>query len=110
MSVHEFERPPLGDFHTSPFYGRDIICADDFNKAEIEQISDLATQIELIERNGGSSSILAGKIACVIFYEASTRTAGSFQAAMIRLGGSCITYPIRQYFPLRLKASRLRTL
>lgn len=98
MSRHEFMRPPLGDFHTSPFYGRDVISADDFTNSEVLQISDLATQIEMIERNGGRSKILEGKTACVIFYEPSTRTSGSFQAAMTRLGGNVITYPDPQNF------------
>jgi len=107
VARHEFTRPPLGDFHTSPFYGRDVISADDFSKPEVIQISDLATQIEMIQRNGGRSTILAGKIANVIFYEASTRTSGSFQAAMLLLGGDVITYPDPKKFSSAAKGENL---
>lgn len=107
MSRHDFVRPPLGDYHSSPFYGRDVISADDFNTKEILQISDLATQIEMVERNGGRSNILQGKIACVIFYEPSTRTSGSFQAAMLRLGGSVIPYNDPKKFSSEAKGETL---
>ncbi len=107
MSVRDFTRPPLGDFHTSPFYGRDIISADDFSKPEVIQMSDLATQIEMIERNGGQSNILNGKIACVIFYEPSTRTSGSFESAMLRLGGSYIPYIDPEIFSSAAKGETL---
>lgn len=93
MSVREFTRPPLGDFHTSPFYGRDIISAEDFSGPEVLQISDLATQIEQVQRNGGLTPLLVGKTACILFYEPSSRTQGSFKAAMIRLGGNYVDYP-----------------
>jgi aspartate carbamoyltransferase catalytic subunit len=46
--------------------------------------------MEKILKKGGSN-ILKGKILAALFYEPSTRTRLSFEAAMIRLGGSVIT-------------------
>merc|ERR1719261_1499356 len=43
----------------------------------------------LVKTSGGDES-LKGKILASVFYEPSTRTNCSFQAAMLRLGGSVI--------------------
>ena len=42
-----------------------------------------------VER-GGALDILKGKVLCLLFYEPSTRTSCSFDAAMKRLGGSTV--------------------
>merc|ERR1740121_703810 len=44
---------------------------------------------ELVEAQGGDES-LKGKVLASVFYEPSTRTNCSFQAAMLRLGGTVI--------------------
>merc|ERR1719164_140559 len=45
---------------------------------------------DLVLRNGGDDS-LKGKLLASVFYEPSTRTSCSFQAAMLRLGGGVIS-------------------
>merc|ERR1719221_1653272 len=45
---------------------------------------------QLVKTSGGDES-LKGKVLATVFYEPSTRTNCSFQAAMLRLGGSVIT-------------------
>merc|ERR1711897_73958 len=44
----------------------------------------------MVAANGGDES-LKGKVLATVFYEPSTRTNCSFQAAMLRLGGKVIT-------------------
>merc|ERR1719221_2270901 len=45
---------------------------------------------QLVKTSGGDES-LKGKVLATVFYEPSTRTNCSFQAAMLRLGGTVIT-------------------
>ncbi len=50
----------------------------------------IANEMRLqVERNG-SLDILKGKVLCTIFYEPSTRTSSSFDAAMKRCGGEVV--------------------
>jgi aspartate carbamoyltransferase catalytic subunit len=52
--------------------------------------AEAANMKELVETKGGNDSLKHHVLAC-IFYEPSTRTSCSFQAAMLRLGGSVIS-------------------
>jgi carbamoyl-phosphate synthase/aspartate carbamoyltransferase len=50
----------------------------------------IANEMRLqVERNG-SLDILKGKVLCTLFYEPSTRTSASFDAAMKRCGGQVV--------------------
>lgn len=69
------------------FQGRDIVSMRDFTKEEILFLLDQAEQFETIDR-----PLLQGKILANLFFEPSTRTRLSFQAAMARLGGSSIGF------------------
>jgi aspartate carbamoyltransferase catalytic subunit len=71
------------------FKGRDIISIRDLTRAEIEHIMEVARIMEPLAKRG--SSILNGRILASLFFEPSTRTRLSFEAAMYKLGGSCIT-------------------
>lgn len=59
-------------------------------RTDTDAIIEVATEMEKIE-NGGGSDLLKGKILASLFYEPSTRTRLSFEAAMHRLGGAVIT-------------------
>jgi len=61
----------------------------EFSKEEIDSVLDLAQSLEPLAR-GKKSSMLAGKILALLFFEPSTRTRMSFETAMKRLGGSVI--------------------
>lgn len=67
-----------------------LIDLDDLTKQECEQIVDLATKIYNSPEK--YSNACAGKILATLFYEPSTRTQMSFQAAMLRLGGRIIGF------------------
>jgi aspartate carbamoyltransferase catalytic subunit len=70
---------------------KDLISVDDLSREGIERYLDLAAKVERLsdqERNRR----LIGRILAVMFYEPSTRTRLSFEAAMHRLGGSVIGF------------------
>ena len=72
------------------FEGRDIISIKDFTKEEINYILKIAQAMEPIAAKG--SDMLKGKILATLFFEPSTRTRLSFEAAMHKLGGSTIGF------------------
>ena len=67
---------------------RDIISIKDFSKSELLNLLDLANKIE----NNNPSNLLKGKILANLFFEPSTRTRMSFEAAMKQLGGNVIGF------------------
>ncbi|HBN28732.1 MAG TPA: aspartate carbamoyltransferase [Clostridiaceae bacterium] len=70
--------------------GRHLIDPMDFTKEELNEIFDYA---ELIIKNPEKySHTCDGKILATLFYEPSTRTRFSFEAAMLRLGGRVIGF------------------
>lgn len=72
------------------FERRDIISIKDFTRKEIDYILRTSEAIEPLERSG--SDMLHGKMLATLFFEPSTRTRLSFEAAMHRLGGSAIGF------------------
>jgi len=72
------------------FQGRDIISIEDFSREEITYILNNAKSMEPIATQG--SDMLKGKILATLFFEPSTRTRLSFEAAMLKLGGSVIGF------------------
>ena len=66
--------------------GRHLIQPDDLTVSEIEEICSLAEQI--IVDPESFNEVCRGKILATLFFEPSTRTRLSFEAAMLRLGGS----------------------
>ena len=72
------------------FQGRDIISVKDFSREEIDYILKIAQAMEPVAAKG--SEMLKGKILATLFFEPSTRTRLSFEAAMHKLGGSTIGF------------------
>lgn len=72
------------------FEGRDIISIKDFSRDEVDYILKITDLMEPLARRG--SDILRGKILATLFFEPSTRTRLSFEAAMQRLGGGVIGF------------------
>ena len=70
---------------------RHIISIRDFSKREIDFVLSKAEELESYAR-GTQGDLLAGKILANLFYEPSTRTRLSFEAAMKRLGGEAVSY------------------
>lgn len=73
----------------NPFYDRDIVSIKDFGKDDLEFVFDATDRISRLKR-GERSELGKGRTLGYIFYEPSTRTRMSFEAAMASLGGSSI--------------------
>jgi aspartate carbamoyltransferase catalytic subunit len=72
------------------FEGRDIVSIEDFSREEINYILNISHSMEPLAAKG--SDMLKGKILANLFFEPSTRTRLSFEAAMLKLGGSTIGF------------------
>ncbi|MFB6491359.1 MAG: aspartate carbamoyltransferase [Thermoproteus sp. AZ2] len=70
--------------------GRDVISMRDFERKDLEALFELAHEMEKYAKRG--LDLLRGKILAVAFFEPSTRTRLSFEAAMKRLGGEVIGF------------------
>jgi aspartate carbamoyltransferase catalytic subunit len=72
-------------------HGRDVVSIRDLSREEIVGLLDSARKMVPLAEGGRSSPLLVGKIVAMAFFEPSTRTRLSFESAVHRLGGSCIT-------------------
>ena len=63
-----------------------------YTREELDYILDTATKFEEIAAGREKSKLLDGKILATLFYEPSTRTKNSHEAAMLRLGGGVIGF------------------
>lgn len=73
------------------FKGKDILHGNQFSKKDIDSIIKTAADFEKELKKKDSLSLLKGKILATLFFEPSTRTRLSFEAAMQRLGGGVIS-------------------
>jgi aspartate carbamoyltransferase catalytic subunit len=69
---------------------RNLIAPDDFTVAEIDDLLETAERI--IRQPESFSQACRGKLLASLFYEPSTRTKFSFDAAMLRLGGQTLGF------------------
>ena len=69
---------------------RNLIQPEDFSVKEIDEILNLAEDI--MQSPSAYSRVCEGKLMATLFYEPSTRTRLSFEAAMKRLGGEIIGF------------------
>jgi aspartate carbamoyltransferase len=67
-------------------HNQDILSIDQFSRDDLDELYALAKRI--VEDPEGFMDVLSGKIVTELFYEPSTRTFSSFDAAIKRLGGS----------------------
>ena len=68
-----------------------IISASQFNKNEVEKILARTAQMEEDCKKGNVEQVLKDKIIACIFFEPSTRTRLSFEAAALKLGAKVIS-------------------
>jgi aspartate carbamoyltransferase len=79
-------RPIDGDFR-----GKDIVSIDQFGQADVAQVMEEAEMMATQVRAVGRSRLLEDKVVANLFYEPSTRTFLSFEAAAARLGAGKIS-------------------
>jgi aspartate carbamoyltransferase catalytic subunit len=70
--------------------GRDLIEPLDFSVEELDGLFDLSMRV--MDRPGDFAKKCEGKLLATLFYEPSTRTRFSFEAAMLRLGGKVLGF------------------
>jgi len=74
----------------SPFKQRHILSVTQFNRQDLHLLFTVAQEMRLGVARQGILDILKGRLLCTLFYEPSTRTSASFDAAMQRLGGRTV--------------------
>ncbi len=75
----------------STLAGKDVLRADQFSKDEMALIMDRARGFEAAMAEAKTLDAMKGLILATLFFEPSTRTRLSFEAAMLRLGGQVIS-------------------
>lgn len=75
---------------TSSWYHSSLLSATQVTSEGLKLLCDQSTRMKELVGTKGGDDRLAHRVLCTLFYEVSTRTSCSFQAAMLRLGGSCI--------------------
>jgi aspartate carbamoyltransferase catalytic subunit len=68
---------------------RHVVESQQFDRPLLERVFGVAAEMEQLVAAGGSQE-LKGRIMASLFYEPSTRTRLSFEAAMLRLGGEVL--------------------
>ena len=74
----------------SPFRNRHVLSVNQFTRADLHVLFAVAQEMRLAVQRQGVLPILQNRILCTMFYEPSTRTSASFDAAMQRLGGRTV--------------------
>jgi aspartate carbamoyltransferase len=77
-------------YGTGWWSGRHILSVAQFTRHELHAVFEVAQEMRSMVSRVGHYDLLKGKIMSALFYEPSTRTSNSFQAAMHRLGGTCL--------------------
>ena len=67
------------------------VASQQFDKQMLEQLFFVAREMERVEARNEQAEMLRGFVMATLFYEPSTRTRLSFEAAMMRLGGRLIS-------------------
>ena len=74
----------------SSFKNQHILSVSQFTRQDLHHLFTVAQEMRLGVQREGVLSILKGRLLCTMFYEPSTRTSASFDAAMQRLGGRTV--------------------
>jgi len=83
-----FTPPPIDGNLT----GKHIVSVEQFARPDLDELMRVASDLRGRVRNGDQSvlKLCRRRIMATLFFEASTRTDMSFQAAMLRLGGEVV--------------------
>ncbi|GAA6005743.1 hypothetical protein JCM10207_005319 [Rhodosporidiobolus poonsookiae] len=72
------------------YYRRHILSVRAFSRDDLHILFSVASEMRSLVERGIPIDIARGRVLSTIFYEPSTRTSASFEAAMARLGGSTV--------------------
>lgn len=93
----------MSDQHPSPY--DHVILSQQFDFQFLDAL--FARTDAIIENPTAFSRVLSGKVIASLFYEPSTRTRLSFESAVQRLGGACITTENAKEFSSAVKGETL---
>ncbi|PFH56213.1 hypothetical protein XA68_16891 [Ophiocordyceps unilateralis] len=74
----------------SCFRKANVLSVEQYTRADLHLLFTVAQEMRLGVQREGVLNLLRGKVLCTLFYEPSTRTSASFDAAMQRLGGRTV--------------------
>ncbi|PGH16475.1 protein pyrABCN [Polytolypa hystricis UAMH7299] len=74
----------------SSFKNKHVVSVKQFNRSDLHLLFTVAQEMRLGVQRQGVLDILKGRVLCTLFFEPSTRTSASFDAAMQRLGGRTV--------------------
>lgn len=80
----------------SPFKQRHILSVAQFDRHDLHVLFTITQEMRLGVQRQGVLDILKGRLLCTMFFEPSTRTSASFDAAMQRLGGRTVAIDTSQ--------------
>ncbi|KAG0169580.1 hypothetical protein DFQ28_003555 [Apophysomyces sp. BC1034] len=75
----------------SPFYHKHILRSKQFDRNDLHLLFGVAHEMRNLVELYGSINLLQGRVMSTMFFEPSTRTSASFEAAMYRLGGKVVS-------------------
>ena len=74
----------------SPFKNQHVLSVNQFTRSDLHLLFTVAQEMRIGVQREGVLNILKGRLLCTMFFEPSTRTSASFDAAMQRLGGRTV--------------------
>ena len=89
------------------FAGKDILSLDQFDATDLLILFKQTAKMRKLAESSTPSDILKGTVTTLIFYEPSSRTFGSFGAAIKRLGGTTVDIQNPQQFSSVAKGETL---
>ncbi|KAJ1772283.1 Carbamoyl-phosphate synthase, partial [Coemansia sp. RSA 1843] len=75
----------------NPFYMKHVLSVRQFTREDLHLLFAVAQEMRTAVQRYGMVPLLTGRVMASVFYEPSSRTSSSFQAAMLRLGGQIFT-------------------
>lgn len=102
LAKHGLQTPKTASFVLEKikgnFKGKDIVALGQFDRGSLEKLFKATAKMRKIALNARPSRILGGNIVVLLFYEPSSRTRGSFDAAIKQLGGQTVVVENPQQF------------
>lgn len=75
----------------STFRNAHVLSVKQYSRADLHLLFTVAQEMRVGVQREGVLNVLRGRVLCNLFYEPSTRTSASFDAAMQRLGGRTVS-------------------
>lgn len=76
--------------NNTPFSRRHVLSVNQFSRQDLHVLFTIASELRMAVEREGVLDLLSGRLLTTMFFEPSTRTSASFDAAMQRLGGRVV--------------------